>query len=70
MCKAITKFPSANVLDKLSGANDGVDLESITFMSSNLIRFGTFEVYGRADRTRNPHIGEEMQIAASKVYCF
>ncbi|PEZ74439.1 hypothetical protein CN380_23880 [Bacillus sp. AFS017274] len=39
-------------------------------MSCNLIRFGTFEVYDRADQTRNPHTGEEIQIAASKVYCF
>ncbi|MGE7185029.1 HU family DNA-binding protein [Peribacillus sp. NPDC006672] len=38
-------------------------------MSSNLIRFGTFEVCDRADRTRNPHTGGEIQIAAS-VSCF
>ncbi len=33
-----------------------------------LVGFGTFEVSERAARTgRNPHTGEEMQIAASKA---
>lgn len=65
------KVHGENVLCKLSEANDRVeDLESITFMSSNLIRFGIFEVYVRAARTRNPHTGEEKLIAASEVYCF
>ncbi|MGW8427704.1 HU family DNA-binding protein [Peribacillus simplex] len=35
-----------------------------------MIRFGTFEVYDRADKTRNPHTREEIQIAASKFSAF